>query len=57
MQLLDDEALDVIFRKARTHSAWLDKPITDQTLRQLYDLLKFGPTSVKGNRTGTQGRS
>jgi 3-hydroxypropanoate dehydrogenase len=46
MQPLNVEALDVIFRQARTHSAWLDKPVTDQTLHQLYDLLKLGPTSA-----------
>jgi 3-hydroxypropanoate dehydrogenase len=39
------KALDVLFRKARTYRAWLDKPVTDETLRNLYDLMKFGPTS------------
>src|SRR5689334_15995980 len=42
---LNYEALDQIFRKARTPSAWLDKPVTDETLQQLYDLMKWGPTS------------
>src|ERR1700730_4028430 len=45
-QPLNDEALDVLFRKARTHRAWLDKPVNDDTLRQVYDLMKFGPTSA-----------
>ena len=44
--LLDDQALDAIFRKARTHTAWLDKPVSDDQLRQLYDLMKWGPTSA-----------
>src|SRR5438270_4807128 len=48
-QPLNDEALDQLFREARTHSAWLDKPVTDETLRQLYDLLKWGPTSANGS--------
>ena len=43
---LDDQALDTIFRKARTNTAWLDKPVSDNVLRQLYDLMKWGPTSA-----------
>ena len=46
---LGDAALDQIFREARTHSAWLDKPVADETLRRLYDLLKWGPTSANGS--------
>ena len=42
---LDDRSLDLIFREARTHSAWLDKPVSDTQLRQIYDLMKWGPTS------------
>jgi 3-hydroxypropanoate dehydrogenase len=45
-KVLADEALDQIFRKTRTHSAWLDKPVTDETFRQLYGLMKWGPTSA-----------
>src|SRR4051812_5890618 len=45
-QPLNDEALDQLFRKARTHSAWLDEPVSDDVLRQLYDLMKWGPTSA-----------
>ena len=44
--LLSDDALDVLFRKARTHHAWLDRPVTDQELRALYELVKWGPTSA-----------
>ncbi len=40
------EALDVLFRQARTTSAWLDRPVSDETLHELYDLMKFGPTSM-----------
>lgn len=46
---LSDDALDQLFRKARTYRAWLDKPVTDETLRELYDLLKWGPTSANGS--------
>ncbi|MDZ4380867.1 MAG: malonic semialdehyde reductase [Parvibaculum sp.] len=43
---LGDEALDVIFRAARTHNAWQDKPVSDALLKELYDLMKWGPTSA-----------
>jgi len=43
---LGDEVLDQLFRDARTYNVWLDKPITDDTLRVLYDLMKWGATSA-----------
>jgi len=46
---LEDVALDQIFRQARTHNGWLNKPITDDTLRRLYDLMKWGPTSANSS--------
>lgn len=46
---LSDDALDVIFRTARTYNGWLDKPVSDETLRELYDLMKWGPTSANGS--------
>ncbi len=46
---LPDEALNQIFHEGRTHSAWLDKPVSDEILRQLYDLMKWGPTSANGS--------
>ena len=45
IQRLDDDALDLIFREARTYTAWLDKPVTDDDLRALHDLMRWGPTS------------
>jgi 3-hydroxypropanoate dehydrogenase len=44
--LMSDDGLDLIFRKARTHMHWLDKPVDDALLRQVYDLAKMGPTSA-----------
>jgi len=35
-----------IFTEARTHNKWLERPVSDETLRQLYDLVKMGPTSA-----------
>lgn len=43
---LPDQTLDQLFRQARTHNAWQDKPVDDLTLRALADLLKWGPTSA-----------
>jgi 3-hydroxypropanoate dehydrogenase len=46
MNKLSDESLNLIFREARTHSDWLDKPVDDTLLVQVYDLAKMGPTSA-----------
>jgi 3-hydroxypropanoate dehydrogenase len=43
---LDDRSLDTIFREAHTHSVWLDKPVDDALLHQVYDLMKWAPTSA-----------
>src|SRR5579859_7207377 len=43
--MLTGESLDILFRKARTLRAWLPKPVSDDLLRELYDLMKWGPTS------------
>ena len=45
-QKLDDSALETLFRGARTYAAWQPRPVADQTLRDLYDLLKWAPTSA-----------
>lgn len=44
--MLNNTALDTLFYNARTHNAWLDKPIIDEQLHQIYDLMKWGPTSA-----------
>ena len=43
---LNDEGRDLLFRKARTHSAWLPRPVDDALLQEAYDLAKMGPTSA-----------
>ena len=43
---IDSASLDQIFRNARTHNDFLKKPVSDDTLRALYELMKFGPTSA-----------
>ncbi|MGN6650440.1 malonic semialdehyde reductase [Trinickia sp.] len=46
---LSDDALDQLFREARTHSAWLPKPVDDALLRQLFSLAAMGPTSANSS--------
>ena len=43
---INDEALDIIFRKARTQNKWLDKPVSPAHLMAIYDLMRLGPTSA-----------
>jgi len=45
-KVVSDEGLDLLFRAARTHNVWLDQPVDDALLRQVYDLAKLGPTSA-----------
>jgi len=46
IQALDAAARDLLFTEARTQNKWQDKPVSDRTLHELYELLKFGPTSA-----------
>jgi 3-hydroxypropanoate dehydrogenase len=43
------EALDQIFRHARTHNAWLPKRVPLEKLKEAYELAKWGPTSANGS--------
>lgn len=46
MSQIDAGALRQLFDVARTHNAWLDQPVPEPLLHQLYDLMKWGPTSA-----------
>src|ERR1700677_4936765 len=46
---LDAAALDRLFRTARTRNGWSDRPVSEAQLRELYDLLKWGPTSANAS--------
>ena len=35
-----------LFNEARTYNEWCEKPVDEQTVRDFYDLLKWGPTSA-----------
>lgn len=43
---VNDHALDVIFRDARTQNGYLDKSVPEVLIRAVYDLAKMGPTSA-----------
>lgn len=43
---LDDDALDLIFREARSHNWWTDRDVTDDQLREIWDVMKYGTTSA-----------
>jgi 3-hydroxypropanoate dehydrogenase len=43
---LDDAALDLLFCTARTQNGWLPTPVSDEQLRRIYDIMKWGPTSA-----------
>lgn len=45
-KILSDQGMDLLFRKARTHSYWLDREVADALLEAAYDLAKMGPTSA-----------
>jgi 3-hydroxypropanoate dehydrogenase len=45
-KILDDASLDGLFRSARTHNAWQNKPVSDALLQAVWELAKLGPTSA-----------
>jgi len=46
---LSEAAFDQLFRTARTYNAWLPKEVTDEQLKHIYELAKFGPTSANSS--------
>ncbi|GAA0671973.1 3-hydroxypropanoate dehydrogenase [Sphingomonas insulae] len=45
-QILSDDALDAIFRKARSYNAYTDEPVSEDQLHAIWELMKWGPTSA-----------
>ena len=43
--MLSDANLEILFTKARSHKSWLNKEVTEDQIDQIYNLLKFAPTS------------
>jgi len=46
---INDEALDILFRGARTHNKWQDRKISPALLMAIYDLLRWGPTAANSS--------
>ncbi|MSQ19922.1 MAG: malonic semialdehyde reductase [Betaproteobacteria bacterium] len=46
---LDAAALDLIFRNARSINVWLPKPVTDDQVKAIYEVMKWGPTSANSS--------
>ena len=46
---LSEEALKQILTEARTHSVWLPEPVSNDLLIQIYNLMKWGPTSANSS--------
>jgi 3-hydroxypropanoate dehydrogenase len=44
--MTDEKCLDAILRNARTHNVFTERPVSDETLRQIHELMKWGPTSA-----------
>ena len=45
-KMINDEALDIIFRQARTRNGWEKRPVSQALIQAVYDLMKWGPTSA-----------
>ena len=43
---LSDAQIGLILTKARSHYAWTDKPVSDDMLHEIFDIMKMGPTSM-----------
>jgi 3-hydroxypropanoate dehydrogenase len=46
MAHIDSQALAALFTEARTQNGWTDRPVSDDELRQVFDLMKMAPTSM-----------
>lgn len=43
---LNEDGMNLLFRQAHTYIRWQDKAVSDDTLKAIYDLLKWPPTSM-----------
>ncbi len=50
---VNDEALDILFREARTQNKWQDKPVSTALLMAVYDLMRWGPPAPTSRRRGS----
>ncbi len=43
---MNEEAMDLLFRNARSYNRWSPDPVTEDQIRAIFDLMKWGPTSA-----------
>jgi 3-hydroxypropanoate dehydrogenase len=46
MPTITEADLNLLFLDARSHNAWLDRPVEDSLLRRIYEIARMGPTSA-----------
>ena len=46
---LDADGIDLVLRNARSHYAWADRPVSDDDLERIFDIMVWGPTSNNGH--------
>ena len=46
---LDQSSIDLILSGARSHYAWTNKPVSEEKIRQIFDIIKMGSTSMNSN--------
>ena len=46
MTTINQAAIATLFTEARTHNVWQDREVSEETLRELYNLMHYGPTSM-----------
>lgn len=46
---ISDEAINTLFRRARSYNSWTDQQVPEVLMRAVYDLTKWGPTSANGS--------
>jgi 3-hydroxypropanoate dehydrogenase len=51
---IDDAAVDTLLREARTFTKWEPRPVSDETIRNLYEILKWGPTAQTADPHGSR---
>lgn len=50
--MLDERALDLLFRDVRSHDGWLGQSVSEELLKEAVDLMKCGPTAVNASPPG-----
>ena len=46
LEMLDDDSIGLVLTEARSHYAWTDRPVSDEQIHRIYDMVKMGSTSM-----------